>query len=204
MSRALFIVRSGLALFIFILLASCATGPRVNRTDAGSETDVSGRWNDTDARMVAEEMVADLMTYPWMKDFMMDNDRKPVVVIGTVRNKTSEHIDTGVFTKSMEKELLRSGRVTFVAGKQEREEVREEKEDQQVNADASTAARLAAETGADFMIYGTISSITDAAGGRKVIFYKVSMEMINIQNNEKVWINDKEIKKDITRSKYGS
>ena len=38
--------------------------------------------------------------------------------------------------------------------------------------------------------------------GKKVVFYKVNLELINIETSEKVWIGDKEIKKVIGQSKY--
>ncbi|MCK4695001.1 MAG: penicillin-binding protein activator LpoB, partial [Candidatus Cloacimonetes bacterium] len=164
-------------------------------------TDFSGNWNDTDSKLVAEQMVKDLMYRSWLTDFVMENDRKPVLIVGRVRNLSSEHIQTETFIKDIERELINSGKVKFVASSKEREEVREERLEQQSYASDETAKRLAAEAGADFMLQGGIKSNVDASGGKAAKFYQVDMELINVETSEKVWIGSKEIKKIIQKSK---
>ncbi len=178
---------------------SCATAS-VSRIKADTTTDLSGRWNDTDSRLVAEEMVGDALSRPWLKGFTSSEGKKPIVIVGTVVNRSSEHIETLTFIKNIERELVNSGSVRFVASKTERQEIRGEREDQQSWASESTVKRLAAETGADFMMQGVITSITDAAEGKKVVYYQVNMELVNLESNEKVWIGEKKIKKSIERS----
>jgi uncharacterized protein (TIGR02722 family) len=167
----------------------------VQRTAADEQTDLSGRWNDTDARLVAEEMIDDLLSRPWLDRFVGGEGREPVVIVGTVRNRSSEHIDTTPFVRDIERELINSGMVRFVAAAAQREELREERMDQQTQADEDTIARLGAETGADYMLQGSITSVVDAIEGERAIFYQVDMELIDIETNEKVWIGSKEIKK---------
>lgn len=183
-------------LLIVLFLAGCATPSRsVQRTSADTQTDLSGRWNDTDARLVAEEMVDDMLDRPWLNRFAGDEGREPVVVVGAVRNQSSEHIDTSIFITDIERELINSGMVRFVAAAEAREEIRDERMDQQTQASEETIARLGEETGADFMMQGSISSTVDAIEGERAVFYQVDMELIRIQTNEKVWIGSKEIKK---------
>lgn len=181
------------------MLTACNTAPKVTRTASDEVTDLSGRWNDTDSRLTAETMVSSMMSGPWLERFVEEEGREPVVIIGRIRNKSSEHIDAGTFTRDIERELVNSGRVIFVAGGREREEIRAEREDQQSNAARNSAAALAAETGADFMMQGTILSQTDAAGGTRATLYTVDMELIDLESNRKVWIDTKEIKKIVER-----
>ncbi len=197
--------KSFMMIFVVLLSAffafSCASGPKrtVKRTASDTTVDLSGRWNDTDSRLVAEEMIKDVLNRPWLTDFTTEEDKKPVVIVGTIRNRSSEHINTRTFVKDLERELINSGRVTFVASREERAEVREEREDQQSQSREGTASRLAAETGADFMLQGGINSIVDAVEGRKIKFYQIDMELINLETNEKAWIGSKKIKKDIAQ-----
>jgi uncharacterized protein (TIGR02722 family) len=185
---------AGASLLLF--LAGCATPSRsVQRTSSDTQTDLSGRWNDTDARLVAEEMVDDMLNRPWLDRFSGEEGREPVVIVGTVRNQSSEHIDTSIFITDIERELINSGMVRFVATAEAREEIRGERMDQQTQASEETIARLGEETGADFMMQGSISSTIDAVEGERAVFYQVDMELIRIQSNEKVWIGSKEIKK---------
>jgi uncharacterized protein (TIGR02722 family) len=193
------IIKLLVILMIGLAFIACKT-TKVERIGVEETTDLSGRWNDTDARLVAEEMVKDALSRPWLMNFVQDEGRKPVVIVGTVRNKSSEHIETLTFIKNIERELINSGSVKFVASKTERNEIRGEREDQQSWASEETAKRLAAETGADFMMQGVITSITDAVQGKKVVYYQVNMELVNLETTEKVWIGEKKIKKYIEKS----
>ncbi len=186
---------------LVLLIAGCATGPTVTRTASDEVIDLSGRWNDTDSRMTAETMVSSMLSGGWLERFRSGEGREPVVIVGTVRNKSSEHIDADTFIKDIERELVNSGQVIFVVGGEARKELRDERDDQQSNATQSTAAALAAETGADYMMQGTITSQTDAIEGTRATLYKVDMELISLENNQKVWIDTKEIKKLVEQKK---
>lgn len=190
-------------LLITIVFLSCAGPSRsVSRIDTKQVTDLSGRWNDTDSRLVAEAMVEDLLSRPWLSDYQAARRQKPVVIVGQIRNKSSEHINTDVFTKDIERELINSGKVTFVASAEQRQQLREERLDQQHFASLETMKKWANETGADHMLLGSINSIVDAVEGQKVVYYQVNLELIDVEKNIKVWIGEKKIKKLIEQSKY--
>ena len=191
-----------LILFSFLLFTACSSSKQVTRVAADSQTDLSGRWNDTDARLVADEMIKDALSSAWIDNFKMDSDEYPVVMVGRVRNETMEHIDTEVFTKEMERAFVNSGRVDVVASMAESEQVRKIRSDQQSYASFETAAALGKEVGADYVIIGNISSILDEEGGQSVIFYTVNLEMVNVETNRKAWIGNKKIKKQIDRRRF--
>jgi penicillin-binding protein activator len=186
-----------------LLIAGCSAPSRnVSRIQADETTDISGRWNDTDSRITAEAMIKDVLSRPWLSDFKMDREKKPVVIVGAVRNKSSEHIPVDLFIKDMEKELINSGEVTFVASSAQREEIRQERLDQQSNASLESAKQLANETGADFMLQGTIDTIEDSFEGKKAMYYQVNLELIDLEKNTKEWVGDKKIKKLIEQKNY--
>lgn len=197
--------RQWLGIAVLVLLAvsvtSCAT-TRVTRVSADTAIDLSGRWNDTDAQQTANAMIQDVLQRAWWSDFSTAQGRKPVVIVGEVRNRSSEHIDTSVFTSALEQELINSGKVKFVASKEEREGIRDERTDQQTSASAETMKRLGQETGADFYLSGNISTIVDAVEGQRVVYYKVNLVLTNIESNEQVWLGSKQIKKIIDQSQY--
>jgi uncharacterized protein (TIGR02722 family) len=147
-------------------------------------------------------MIQDLLTKPWINNFVNDNSRKPFVIVGDIRNKSSEHIPVATFVKDIEKELVNSGQVSFVASAREREGVRDERMDQQGYASSETAKELANEQAADYMLQGVISSIVDSFEGQKVVYYQVNMELVDLESNTKVWLGDKKIKKAIEQKKY--
>ncbi|MBI4082344.1 MAG: penicillin-binding protein activator LpoB [Candidatus Lambdaproteobacteria bacterium] len=183
-----------------LALASCAER-RVQRRDVKEEIDLSGRWNDTDSRLVADEMIKDVLSFPWVQQFKDGHaGKKPVVIPFGVKNRTSEHINTQTFVKDLERSFLRSGAVQVVASRDERESIRAERADQQAGLTANPAA-IGKETGADFVLTGVINAINDREGGQEVVFYQTNLELISVVSNEKVWIGDKKIKKFIDRSK---
>ncbi len=196
------LIFSSLAVLTLLILTACGPSRQVSRIDSKEVTDLSGKWNDTDSRLVAEEMISDLLMRPWLTDFMTDQGKKPVVIVGKVRNKSSEHIAIETFTKDIERELINSGKVTFVASKEEREQVREERKDQQDFASPESFKEFYKELGADFLMSGVINSIQDAIEGEKVVYYQIDLELINIETNAKVWLGNKKIKKYIGQDKY--
>lgn len=187
-----------MVLVALLVFSGCATRS-VTRTGLDEQIDLSGRWNDTDSRIVARDMVDDVLNRPWLQNFRQAESRAPVVLVGDVRNRSSEHIETDIFIRNIERELINSGQVRFVAGDAAREAIRSERLDQQTQARPETVARLGAETGADFMMYGAINSVTDAIEGERVVNYQVDLQLVDMQSNEVVWLNTIEIRKLITQ-----
>jgi len=180
-------------------LFACSSMPKVTRVEVNEQIDVSGNWNDTDSRFVSEEMVKDSLARAWVDDFRDKKRERPRVIVGTVLNKSHEHINTETFVKDLERELTNSGRVKFVAAKDQRDEIREERADQAKNAEASTVKAMGHEYGADFMLKGQINTIFDEAGKTALKYYQVELEMIDMLTNEKVWIGQKKLKKVVER-----
>ena len=163
---------------------------------------MSGYWNDTDVRLVAGEIIDGCLASPRIAQYPSQHGGKlPVVIVGSYRNKSDEHIDTEILTKKLEAALVNSGKVEFVASSAERNELRAERIDQQTNASESTAKSLGNETGADFMLQGSVKTIVDSDGKTMARSYFVTTEMIDIETNKKIWMDDNSsIKKVIKRS----
>lgn len=189
---------------VCLSLAMVGCTKTVKRVEVEEQIDLSGRWNDTDSRLVSEEMIRDALDRPWLQGFVSSHSGKePVVIVGTVRNRSHEHINTQTFVKDLERALINSGRVDFVASKGEREEIREERKDQAVYASEETAKEHGREIGADYMMQGSINSIEDREGREKVMFYQVNLELIDLETNKKVWIGEKKVKKYIRKPLLG-
>ncbi|MEQ9544843.1 MAG: penicillin-binding protein activator LpoB [Marinobacter sp.] len=180
-------------IFAVLLFSGCGTS--VERVDSDSTIDLSGAWNDSDSRLVAQEMIQDALSRPWITDFTTRTGERPAVIVGTVRNLSHEHINLKTFVADMERELVNSGRVDFVASKDERGEIRDERLDQDLNARDDTRNAAGQELGADFMLTGQINTIIDAEGKQQVRFYQVDLTLISMADNRKVWLGQKKIKK---------
>jgi uncharacterized protein (TIGR02722 family) len=195
--------RHSLVLLVLVLIgfSGCGGETRVTRVDSGVVTDLSGRWNDTDSRMVAESMVKEALEYPWLNNFSQSKRRQPVVVVGTVMNNSHEHINVQTFVTDLERELTNSQKVTFVAAKNEREEVRTERKEQAMYSREDTQKSPGKEICADYMMKGTIATILDEADGTKAMFYQIDLQMVDLESNAKVWYGQKKIKKVIEKKR---
>ena len=189
----------GLTLLCAALVGACS--PSVKRVETNLVKDVSGGWNDTDAQMVAQEMITDCLQGGWYPKFLTKNGKEPVVIVGTVTNESSEHINTRVFVEEMQRALINSGKVEFVASAGERGEIRQERLEQDEFASEATRKAFGQEVGADFMLSGVLSSIVDKSGSNALVFYQTNLKLINIQTNQIVWNGQKQIKKYVKRSK---
>jgi len=177
-----------------IIFFSCAR--QVTRVSTEEAIDISGNWNNTDSRMVADEMTKTILGSPWLGNHLEKNGgKKPTVVVGIMQNKSHEHIDAETFVKDVERAFVQSQRVRLVQGGKKREELRAEKADQQENASLSTMKKFGLENGADYILQGSINSIVDSHKRQKVVYYQVNLELTDIQTNEVVWIGDKKIAK---------
>jgi len=189
-----------LSLFIF---NGCAS-TKVKRIDVDETVDLSGQWNDTDSRLVSEEMIKDVMSRSWLEKYKRTHSgHTPAVIVGSIRNRSDEHINTRTFVKDLERSLVNSGEVDFVASSGERGELREERVDQAAHASEETAKEEGQEIGADFMLQGSINTITDRIEGKQVKYYQVNLELVQIENHKKVWLGEKKIKKFVKQSRFG-
>ncbi len=186
------------ALIVALLLVGCST--RVERIAPDETVDLSGNWNDTDSRLVSEEMIRDVLARKWLNDFRSANNANPTVIVGDIRNLSHEHINVNTFVNDLARELINSGDINFVASGAERKQIREERKDMDLHAAEETRKAMGRELGADFMLQGTINSILDVEGRRQVRYYQVNLTLFSLADNRQVWIGQKEIKKFVTKA----
>ncbi len=188
-----------LSTLLLFALAFSSCSHKIERVSPDEAIDLSGRWNDTDSKMVAEAMVDQILSGAWITNFMQANEgKKPVVIVGLVANKSHEHINSDTFIKDVERAFINSGKVRLVQASDKREELRKERAAQQEFASMETAKNWGKELGADFMLNGDINSIVDTYKKERVNYYQTNLELSDLETNEVVWMGDKKIKKYIT------
>ena len=183
-----------LVVLTIALINGCANR-KITRVDPNETIDLSGRWNDSDSRLVSEEMIGDLLTSAWIPRYLKANDKRPVVVVGLVENKSHEHINSETFIKDVEKAIIRDGNIRLVVAGEKRNELRKERAEQQDYASPETTKKWGKELGADFILQGTINSIVDSYKKQKVVTYQIDLQLTNIETNEVVWLGHNNINK---------
>jgi uncharacterized protein (TIGR02722 family) len=189
---------------LLLVAAGGCFSKRVTRIEPTAVTDLSGRWNDTDSRLVANQLVEQTLGAGWAKRYTdTHGGEAPTVVVGTFANRTMEHIAVGTFVKDIERALITTGSARVVASGGQRAEMRDERKDQQQNARADTRARQGQELGARYMLAGDLQAIEDVDGRERVVFYQVDASLIDLETNTKVWVGQHKIKKYVERARFG-
>ncbi len=183
------LIRLAVTAAVCALLAGCG-GPRVENVDPSTEGYISGRWNDSDARAVAEDLIPQALDGVWLDEFQMQHGDRPRIVIGQIVNETDEHLNVDVFMNELQRVLINSGSVRFVADESVRASLMEEVEFQREMARGGGVSPEVDEgvTGADFMMMGTVSQIVDQADREAIVFYQVDLSLTDLRTWEKVWI----------------
>jgi len=185
---------------VALMLGGCAT--EVKRVGVEEVKDLSGAWNDTDSRLVSEEMIRDSLSGGWIDRHNKASKKVPTVIVGNIRNLSHEHINTRTFVNDLERAFVNSGRVDMVASKTEREGIRAERADMDLNVSEATRKAMGKETGADYMLIGSINTIIDASGSDQVRFYQIDLTLVSIADNRKAWTGQKKLKKDVKGAKF--
>jgi len=181
------------AIVLLALVFSCQQS--VTRVAPDTQIDLSGRWNDSDSRMVADKMISDLMSSERFKEYAKEKGRKPAIVVGLIRNKTSEHIDADTYIKKLEVAIYNSNVAEVVESEEFRDKLRQERAQQQDFADPATVAQWGKEIGANLMLFGEMTSETDTSNKKRVVNYITTLYLTDIETGKRVWYGQQEIKK---------
>jgi penicillin-binding protein activator len=177
-----------------LLLTACANGPKISYGDATAVETTTTGFGSTDLQSIAAKLVDDLVTFPPI--VQMTSARRPVVFVDKIKNKTTEHIDTESITDTVQTKLLKSGKFRFV----DMTAVRAVQEQMQFQMDSgmvdpSKAAAFGKQTGAEFMLYGNMSSIVKRNDSSKDVYYKFTLKLVNLESGIMEWAGEKEIRK---------
>lgn len=189
---------------VFACSALCFAA-KVKRVESDTLTDLDGFWNDNDVKIVCENLIEQCINSPAVRrksaKIESETGDMPFAIIGKIENNSSEHIDTSIIENKFRNAIINSGAMNFVASRNERDYLREEKIDQQDST--ADAKKLDNETAADYMLIGTVKSIVQKEGKKAVRAYFVDVQLVDIETNRILWTGeDDSIKKIVKKSKY--
>ncbi len=176
-------------LVAFCALSGCAE--KVYYGDATAVETLTTEYGSTDLQMIAEKMVRSMLASP-----VLSGAGKPVIQVSTVLNKTDEHIDTKAITDKIRTTLIQSGKVQFSAA-EIRQEMIDELEYQKGSGyvDRATSKKIGRQVGADYLLAGEIISIRKEKGGTKDVYYKMTLNLVDLETGLISWADEKEIRK---------
>lgn len=189
----------GLLFLVLVTLACPACSKRVEYGDPTATETLTIDFGSTDLQVIAEKMVRSLLSSP-----AVQLGNRPVVLVAGLRNKTDEHIDTKTITDKIRTALVRSGAVGFVADEM-REEVMRELRYQTDSGfvDPDTRKRIGKLVGAGYLLMGEITSIRKKAGRETDLYFKITLNLVELETGLIRWAEDKEIRKGKKRPMIG-
>ncbi|KZY63859.1 penicillin-binding protein activator LpoB [Oleiphilus sp. HI0125] len=186
---------------LFLATALLATGigisgcsEKIAYGDATATETTTIGFGSTDLQSIATKMVDDVLASPFVAE--VSKQGRPVAFVDKIKNKTTEHIDTESITDSIQTKLLQSGKFRFVdmtAVEQVKKQLNYQQESGLV--DPAKAVALGKQTGAQYMLYGNLSSIQKRNDDKKDVYYKFTMKVLNLETAELEWASEKEIRK---------
>ncbi|WP_413289669.1 penicillin-binding protein activator LpoB [Bdellovibrio sp. HCB337] len=184
-----------------LVLSSC--GPKAfvkgDYDDPEKTNLLNDQWSETDMQKVVNDLVGSLVAHPVIKDAKTP----PIVMVTSLQNKTSEHIDTQSVMDMVRVDLMKGGRVAFI-DKEARQDIADEYNYQNSGmVSKETKKGPGGQTGADFMINGRLDSIVQEVGKDKTVYYKVTLNMTNIKTGMMVWSDNKQIRKAYKKKTIG-
>lgn len=190
------------ALVMMAGLAGCSSSPTVSYTDPNAVDTTSTGFGSTDLQTTTAQMVDQMLSSPMVRNLTANS--QPVIFIGGITNNTSDIIDTTGITNAISTRLINSGQFQFVDMSQVNA-VKAQLNYQQSSGlvDPKTAVAIGQQIGAQYMLYGDISSIVQQNSSQQSVFYQVTMKLLNLRTNVIVWQGEQQIRKVATQKTFG-
>lgn len=196
---------------IALSLLVLAFDPACSSTRYGNPNDpetLNKDWGATDLQQVTQEMVKSMIEAPqlaYLADANKGQDQRIRLYMGGVKNATSEHIDTSAITDKIRTNLFNSGKFRFVGDASAQQEVSDQVKFQTEagKVDPTQVKQFGKQLGAEVVLYGTLRSIEKKkgrsieSGGVKTeyVYYMLTLNCVNVETNEIIWTNEKELTK---------
>ena len=184
---------------ISLLLVTTACNQPVTSYGSAQKTEtVNADFGSTDLQMIAETMVNSLLDANKIERDPAEPNKAPLVAVARITNNTSEHIDTTSISDKIRTSLIKSGKVRFIAMEAQADLMAQYKH-QAAMADSSTAKTAGKQAGAKYILRGDITSIVKNEGRTKDVYYKFTLNLVDVESAVIEWADEKEIRKDQVR-----
>lgn len=179
-----------------MLGSGCAS--TVEYGDATSMKPIDTDFGSADLQQIAAKMVDSLLADDLIQEISVGG--APLLIVDKVKNKTMQHIDTESVTDSIRTKLIRSRKFSFQDRTTEAA-LQEELAYQQAAAKDPIAGGQ--QDAPRYMLTSNLSEIEQEQGRLKDVYYKFTMSLRDLKSGRLIWADEKEIRKQKTRSVFG-
>ena len=188
------------AAIVLIGLTTGCAGPRAftkgTYEDPKTIALLDDRFNENDMQLIAKKVVNSILEAPL-------NRPEPAIMLGKMRNRTTEHIDMVALSDKIKTALIQSGKVRFVDVTNRKDIATEYEYQQSGYVDPTQAKSPGKQTGSDMILTGTLSANVQEVGKDKLIYYKATFQLTDLTTSEIIWTDEKEIRKAYKKRSIG-
>jgi uncharacterized protein (TIGR02722 family) len=192
--------------FLWVAVAAlsiaCGGGPRAVRGSdvAGLDDEAMGTGLDRrDLQLMLHENMESLQTSALVKRWESEN--RPAVAVLSMRNDTSEHIDSVLqaLITEVETSLVNAGHVRVISRDSQPEMIAEVEKQQSDAFDASTVSRLGNQVGVRYFVTGRVYNADERQSGERRVQYFLFMRVLDVETGDILWQNSAAVTKAIVR-----
>jgi penicillin-binding protein activator len=196
-------VMVGVSLSFALVTAIAGCGPKAfTKGEYDDPTRVElldDKFNEADMQQMADTMIKSVVAC----EDVAKAAKPPVVIVEKVQNRTEEHIDTVSLTDKIRTALIKSKKVRFV-NKSERGTIEEEYQyGEGGNVSSETSKKRGKQTGADYILSGALASNIQEVGNDKYIYYKLTLNLTNLESSVIDCTEEREIRKKYRKRSVG-
>lgn len=168
-----------------LTLFGCSSAPKTGKEQTPTPPTKLAVWDKNDSETISDSLISSALQADWKKNFT--TKRKPIITVGKIENKSSEKINVSLLAKDIERSLINSGEVSFIADKQKREVIRNDRKSISDFADNNKFKKYLRSLKSDFFISGNINASADSSVVPIQKNYTINLEVINTKNASVVW-----------------
>jgi penicillin-binding protein activator len=192
--------------FLWVAVAAlsmaCGGGPRAVRGSdvAGLDDEAMGTGLDRrDLQLMLHENMESLQSSALVKRWESEN--RPAVAVLSMRNDTSEHIDSVLqaLITEVETSLVNAGHVRVISRDSQPEMIAEVEKQQSDAFDASTVSRLGNQVGVRYFVTGRVYNADERQSGERRVQYFLFMRVLDVETGDILWQNSAAVTKAIVR-----
>ena len=179
-----------LAMFAALLIV-CGCGTDPARIDASGNAGLTttDEINFKDWQMAAEKCVNSLLESGTL---VRPDGKKSIVMVSTVKNSTTQHIDVQILTQKITSAILRSGKAittTAVSGAgatdKATKQVRDLQDDEMFNQ--KTVKKMGTAVAPDYSLAGEITQMKTEEGRMRESYFYFHMTLTDLETGLAVW-----------------
>ena len=175
-----------LSITLALVLAGCGGGTQYR--DANKDTG-SMEWGPREIKTTVNKMVGSL--YGYLKN---DWNKAAILQIKKIRNRTSEHIDTGMLSNEIVTNLIQK-RIQFIDDTYTKDAIDEMGKGMTGLIDPDSAIPVGELKSPNFYLFGEISDNVRYVGKKRVQYLVVTLKLTSLRTGMLMWQDQKEFLK---------